>query len=210
VTASSSYTGIVSETRFLFGFYTNAFGPLPPNVSCYPSSPSRCLIFGRVMITCVAGAAECRQCRVSSWITVQNDTALTVSPSIEALAAISMMPITGAIMLQQNTSLPQTIDNLEGYITELLIRSYSASWTYARLFIYDSSLSTDVLLPIPTSRANVSLWRVWLWLWLNLLFLFAQRVSGQRLVGSTGLAALLLDTTPSSTNGIALSATFRH
>lgn len=111
------------------------------------------------------------------------------------------MPIVGAAMNLQNNSLPPAYCNLDGYVTELLIRSYAASWTAIGYMSNSSLLSTDTRVAIPTSHANVMWWRVGLWLYLNLvftfsgiLFLFIQYKSGQRMVGSPSLAALLLDT----------------
>ena len=202
----SHYTGIISETRPIVGiFKDDLFGDKPSNIGCFHiGSPRHCMIFGHVSY--VAGAAECRDCRVSSWITVQNDTDLTVVPSEETLYAISMMPLVGAMLTMQNISLPtQPFNNLDGYITALLIRSYAGSWIYNRQWgpaSRISLLSAGVQIAIPTSRANISLWRVWLWLSLNLLFtvsgllfLFMQMVSGQQLLGCPPLAVLLLDTT---------------
>jgi len=153
-------------------------------------------------ITYVAGAAKCRDCRVSAPFTAQNDTVLTVLPSTAARAAIALMPMVWGMMAAQNNSLPG-IDNIDDYVRALLIRSYAASRTYATWAFSqsDGRLSTVAHTAIQTSRATVLLWRVWLWLSLNflfttsgLLFLIVQGMSGQRLVGSPPLAALLLGT----------------
>jgi hypothetical protein len=112
-----------------------------------------------------------------------------------------MMPMVGGMMAAQNISLPD-INNLDDYVHELLIRSYAASWTYmiSELGFLSDPLSTDARIAIQTSRATVLWWRVWVWLSLNflfttsgILFLIAQGMSGQRLVGSPPLAAFLLD-----------------
>jgi hypothetical protein len=204
------YTGIISETRFVVARYGEPCNATPVD----PSAPqplylpakiggitwdttSTCLKFGRV--TYVAGEAECKDCRVSALAIVQNDTALTVRPSKETLLAIAIMPIVMPIMNLQNNSLPNTGD-VDWYVTQQLIRSYAASWTFFA-DAWMNMLSTDVQIPIPTSRANVLLWRAGLWLGLNLLFtlsgllfLFTQRKSGQQLIGNPPLTALLLDT----------------
>jgi len=204
-TLPSSYDGIVKENRTIFGIQLNN-----PDSTCPPSPIAKlppyfesigvCVVLGHV--TFVAGAAECRNCRVSSLLTVQNDSALTVLPSMDTQAAIGMMPMTGAMMAMQLVSLPALTDSLDVYVSELLIRSYAVSWTYATMANSNiSMLSTDAQIAIPTSVATVMWWRVWVWLWLNLLFtasgflfLVAQRMSGQRLVGNPPLASLLLDT----------------
>ena len=170
-----SPSGITSETRFIVGVYgfpnctSSPFGDLPANIGFIISSCCGCLIYGRV--TYVAGAAECRECRISSRVTLQNDTALTMTPSYETPYAIDMMGAVGVVMALQNNSLPRAYNNLNGYVTELLIRSYAASWTYIRRATpSNSSAFTDIQIVVPTSRPNVLRWRAWLWLWLNLLF----------------------------------------
>ena len=43
--------------------------------------------------------------------------------------ALGMTPIVARVMVRQNASLPRAFKNLDGYVTELLIRSYASSWT---------------------------------------------------------------------------------
>ena len=210
---ASHKSSIISESRVVIGYFkkyrpdssctsSHLFGNLPANIGSRVLNDI-CLIYGRV--TYNAGAAECLDCRLSSRVTVQNDTALRVSSSTETQGAVDMMPMVGGMMTMQNNSLPRAYNNLDRYVIELLIRSYAASWTSLRKSSDEStlsvSLSSDVRIAIPTSKAEVLRGRVWLWLFLNLLFtlsgvlfLVVQRSSGQKLVGSPQLAALLLDT----------------
>ena len=207
----SLYAGTVSETRILVGTYgfsngnhCNAsipFGDMPPNITLLSDSKG-CYIYGRV--TYVAGAAECKDCRVSSWNTVQNDTNLTVSPSVATMQALGMMPSVAGMMATQNASLPRAFNNLDGYVTDLLIRSYATSWSILMEGMSSSRnvLVTNVRIAVPTSRANVLWWRIWLWLLLNvmftlsgLLFLVIQSRCSQPMIGSPSMAAFLLDTT---------------
>ncbi len=220
---------IVSETEIIVGIFSNAgaptppsgypthapysrraplapgpctssslFGDLPPYIG-FTASNNICLIYGRV--TYVAGAAECSDCRISSRVTVQNDSALMVLPSTQTQAVINMMPLVGDMMVLQKNSLPRAYNNLNRYVTELLIRSYAASWTHFRKSTNMTSLSAEVKIAIPTSRASIMWWRVWVWFSLNLLFtlsgllfLVVQRLSGQKFIESPQLAAVLLDT----------------
>jgi len=177
---------------------SSLFGDLPANIG-FTAADDMCLIYGHV--TYVAGAAECKNCRISSRITVQNDTALAVLPSMQVRSVIDMMPVVGGTMVLQNNSLPRAYNNLDQYVTELLIRSYAASWTHFRKSTNMTSLSTEVQIAIPTSRASVLWWRVWVWLSLNLLFTLSgfffwvvQKCSGQRYIRNPQLAAFLLDT----------------
>ena len=88
---------------------------------------------------------------------------------------LAMMPMVGDLMVQQNLSLPGTYNNLDDFVTELLIRSCGASWTQlvddmGAIELEEQFLTTDVHVVVPTSRANVP-WRgVLLWLLLNLMF----------------------------------------
>jgi hypothetical protein len=93
-------------------------------------------------------------CRISSWATVQNDSALEVLPSRSTAFALATMAMVGAIMNLQNNSLPQAYKNLDTYVTELLIRSYAASWTAIGYMSNSSLLSTGARVAIPTSRAR--------------------------------------------------------
>ena len=83
--------------------------------------------------------------------------------------ALAMMPKVGDLMVQQNLSLPGTYNNLDDFVTELLIRSCGASWTQlvddmGAIELEEQFLTTDVHVVVPTSRANVLWRRVLLWL----------------------------------------------
>jgi len=206
--ASSPLYGIVTETRYIVGMtgsrpmcQERLFGDLPANIGQINVTIG-CYIYGR--ISYVAGASECRKCKFSSWLAVQNNTELTVSPDDTTVFAIAMMPRVGAMLALHNLSLPRTYNNLNGYVTELLTRSYGASWASLQYSMQASSpyLETDVQIAVPTSRANILWWRVFLWLSLNLVFTLSgliffviQRACNQPLIGNPALAALLLDTT---------------
>jgi len=227
---TSPYSGIISETRLLVGRYgsglakpspscsrASPFGDLPGGIGIYsvpqtPGSNTPYIVVGdNIAISCYvyawvtyeAGAAQCKNCRISSWLTVQNTSNLTVEPDLTTAYALGMMPMIGSLMVQQNVSLPRAFGNLDKHVSELLIRSYGAAW----MFITDEMsgenwFTTSAQMAIPTSRANVLWWRVWFWLALNMLFTLSglvfmvmQSCSDQPLVGDPPLAAFLLDTT---------------
>ena len=205
-------SSIVSETRYVVGkvgyLGSSCYNsPALANLSVaglYQDPEVGCFVFGRV--TYVAGAAECRKCRMSSWITVQNDTELAVSPDNTTTYALAMMPKVIGLMAFSGAPFPGET-NLDKYVTEILVRSYGASWTILTTImtgVEDEVLffDTDVQIAVPTSRANILWWRVSLWLSLNLmftlsglLFLFVQRTSNELMIGNPSMAALLLDTT---------------
>ena len=210
VSPPSLYDGIITETRFIVGNiiassnstcdYSPTFGDMPANIGQYNDRTMGCFIYGR--ITYVAGAAKCTNCRVSSPFTVQNDTEITLTPSNATLYALAMMPEIGGEMIGHNFSLPSGFNNLDEYVTEFFIRSYSASWAAFVSVLFPMELQTDARIAVPTSRANILWWRVVLWLWTNLiftmsglLFLFVQVACGEPIIGTPSVAAFLLDTT---------------
>ncbi len=200
-----SYNGIVNETRNIVGIFDNSvlsiFGKLPRNIGLYqPPQSVWSMIYGR--LTYVAGVAECRNCRVSSWSTIQNDTEVTVSPHNLTAYALAMMPKVGATMAIKGTTLPNPLNNLDEYVTELFIRSYGVSWESITEATDRTVLQTNVQIAVSTSQAKVLWWRVNLWLALNLsltvaglLFLYIQYLCDERLIENPFMAALLLDTT---------------
>lgn len=217
------FTGTVMETRLLTGVYSDSndgfpcnaqspFGEISKgmgfaNITTTFSTESRidaCYIFA--WITYVAGAAMCTDCRVASWLTVQNDTSLTVLPDMMTMDALGMMPLVAKLMTEKNVSIPKACNNLDGYVSGLLARSYAAAWTFLMDEYVDKypgreMVETEVQVAVSTSKANVSSGRVLLWLLLNLmftlsglLFLFLQSRCSQPVIVDASMAALLLDT----------------
>ena len=219
IPAPAPFTGTVTETRIFAGVYSQStrveddpcreqspFGKISQgiglvNYTVFRTIPG-CYIFARV--TYVAGASRCTNCRVSSWLTVQNDTSLTVLPDLLTVDALDIMSLVAVQMAAENVSVPETYNNLDGYVTGLLTRSYGGAWNLlmdSYITAQNLAVKSDVQVAIPTSKANVLWWRVLLWLVLNvmftlsgLLFLFLQSLSRQPVVVDTPMAALLLDT----------------
>ena len=197
-------TGSSTGSAAVFPF--QPFGNLSDQIGCDPvlSPTSSCVIYGR--LTYVAGAAECRNCRVSSWLTAQNDSVLRVEPDILTIYALAMMPMVGSLIVQQNYSLPVAFHNLDTFVTELLIRSYAGSWDFLTRYIDPTMGSTgtgttDAQIFTLTSQAEVLWWRVALWVLVNLMFTFSgllflvvQLTCNQPLIGNPFIAALFLDT----------------
>jgi len=214
------FTGTVTETRILAGVYSQStegppcsaqspFGKIPQGIGLANLTVAKdlpgCYIFARV--TYVAGASRCTNCRVSSWITIQNDSSLTVSPDLTTVDALDMMPLVALQMVAVGSiSVPKAYNNLDGYAIGLLTRSYGAAWTFLMDNYIDGQTGgvkagVTVRIAVPTSKANVLWWRVLLWLMLNmmftlsgLLFLFLQSLCRQPVVVNPSIAALLLDT----------------
>ena len=221
---TSPYSGIISETRLLVVRYgsglskpspscsrASPFGDLPGGIGIHsvpqtPGSNTPYIVVGdNIAISCYvyawvtyeAGAAQCKNCRISSWLTVQNTSNLTVEPDLTTAYALGMMPMVGSLMVQQNVSLPRAFGNLDKYVTELLIRSYGAAW----MFITDEMSGENNLRP--DGNTNVTgKWLVverlafnMLFTLLGVVFMVIQSCSDQPLVGDPPVAAFLLDTT---------------
>ena len=232
VAVPSDYNGTISKTSFIAGRFNGSsrnfntslsqssvfpirpFGNLSDGIGCEDvvRAERTCIIYGR--ISYVAGAAECKNCRVSSLLTVaEHDSLLKLEPDIATIYALTMMPLVGMQLVQQNYSLPTTFQNLDKYVAELLIRSYAGSWNHVTRIISedpwhlesDSSgnkWTTGAQIFKQTSQAEVLWWRVGLWVSLNLiftlsglLFLVIQSTCDQPIIGSPFIAALFLDTT---------------
>ena len=212
------FTGTVTETHILAGLYSQSallqdpcsaqspFDKIPlgfASLTAFRQIPlAGCYIFA--WVTYVAGASRCTNCRVSSWLTIQNDTSLTILPDMMTVDVLDIMPHIAVHMAATNVSVPESYNNLDGYVTGLLTRLYRGAWNYlmdSYVSVKDVLVKTDVQIAVPTSKANVLWRRVLLWLMLNmifilsgLLFLFCQTRCSQPVVVDAPVAALLLDT----------------
>ncbi|KAB5590715.1 hypothetical protein CTheo_5837 [Ceratobasidium theobromae] len=174
----------------------------PPNASLLWDSG---WCFAAARITYHMAAGECYNCPISSFSTVQNNSAITLQPDqIKFAAAPAMQNITNNLNMF-NTSLPSLLNNPNDYITEVLSRAYSGAWTtVAETTLGDSGIGTyftDYSPALPSLQARVDLRRVYAWLGLQfsvtvagIIFLAVQSRSQYPLVGDTRMTAFDLDT----------------
>lgn len=192
------------ETRDA-GCNSSTFGPLPSKVGTYlipedNGGITACYAYANV--TYEAGAAICTNCRLSSFTTVENTSALKVQADPMTTEALALMAETALLMSYTNTSLPPAYQNLDEYCRIMLSRSYSAAWSALTEFTGRDTdgLVSPASISVPTSQGVVQSWRVVCWLILNLLltccgivFLTVQRRCTMPMVTDTSIAALLLD-----------------
>ncbi|KAH7335055.1 hypothetical protein B0J17DRAFT_672510 [Rhizoctonia solani] len=198
----SGNTLLPSNTTIPY-FYLSA-----PPTSYWAENFSGCFAFAWVSYH--AGSGFCKDCRVSSYSTVQNKTKLATFEGEDDLVTVaiqdlpSYLPYFGPL----KGGLPNITEDVDTFVISLLVRSYSAVWNawadvYYRPWLPQSELAQSVYKPaVPTLRADVSKSRVYAWLALQLLatcaglvFLVVQLRSKYPLVTDTDMVAFDLDTT---------------
>jgi hypothetical protein len=186
----------------------------PPQESLVPlilrettSTPNARICFVFAWITLEAGSAECIDCSLSLEGVAQSDVELAARPDLVAADILDNMAPMIAEMFKVIVAVPANKEEaFETYLSELLLRSYSATWSAFTQVAGSSSeyggerLSTRVEIISRGLRAHASYWRAWLWFGLNLMvtisglsFIVLQLASSQPLVSSPPLAALFLD-----------------
>jgi hypothetical protein len=134
-----------------------------------------CLIFGWVSYD--AGAADCDDCRLDWFRVVRRQvTKLKVKEDLFTREVLDGMHWLTMQMVHLNYSTPLGFyDNLDGYVSELLLRSYAGLWSFLTTQSgapepgTSTGLVTDVRLPSVGARASVNRNRVAGWLVLNVL-----------------------------------------
>ncbi|CAE6445216.1 unnamed protein product [Rhizoctonia solani] len=158
-----------------------------------------------------AASGTCRDCRVTSYSTVQNETVLEPPDSWEnntapgyRSVALRDMPKYFPTVTPVKGSLPNPEQSVDNYLIALCNRLYSALWNaWADISRDDgASLSSEYEPAVPTLRAEVNQLRVYAWLALQLsitvsgvIFIWLQSKSEYPLLSDTGMVAFDLDTT---------------
>ena len=151
---------------------TRYCGEISPKIDLYPFHyPNRttCGAFARV--TYHAGAAVCHRCRLFNPFVFSNTSVLELQEDVMTTPALELMSIVSHAMVFANFSLPSPINNIDNFVTLGLSRSYQASWTalHEKFGLPGTSLSTDIMIAVPWSRANVQKWRVIVWMVINIV-----------------------------------------
>lgn len=180
---------------------SSVFKNLPPTMG-FIQRNSFCFAFAKV--TYSAGVGLCMNCRISSYATVQNDTALSLREDPMTTEALRLMPEITLSLILIGSLVPSNQDNVDDYVIDMLGRSYAGAWTALTDSLnYLTPPMTSKFTPaLPSLKALVDLNRVYAWLGIQMLvtligiiFLLVQAETKYRLVGDTGLAAFDLDTT---------------
>ncbi|KAL5638596.1 hypothetical protein ACGC1H_005310 [Rhizoctonia solani] len=180
-----------------------AFNSTPGYV--FEGKMSGCFVYAKVSYHAASG--HCRNCRVISPSTVQNDTKLDDlgpeegDPSIRS--ALIDMPQYIPTMTPLKDSLPDLANGVEAYVTALLTRLYSALWTsWSDAFGVTHAQSSRYKPAVSTLKVEINKARVYAWLILQLLatlaglaFLHLQRTSDYPLLSDTAMVAFDIDST---------------
>ncbi|KAB5589200.1 hypothetical protein CTheo_7358 [Ceratobasidium theobromae] len=176
--------------------------PLPPGIAPFRQGVN-CYIFARVSYT--AGVAVCAPCRVSSPLTVQNDSALALREDPLTTEALRLMPDVTDVLHIMDLSMPdrKTTMNLDEYVISVLERSYSGAWSGLTHWMgIKNAFNLSYSPSLQSLRAQVDQKRLFTWFALQFLitlsgvvFLFMAYRTEMPLIGDTTLTAFYLDTT---------------
>jgi hypothetical protein len=210
----------VSESRlFAFLIYIDLFevgssSSCPQNYTIDPGSQIK--LFTPVQPTSVvsaiscfaianvsyrAGVISCESCQVISPNVVEAQAPFSLLGDFFTSDALGMVPFLGTQLLLSNSTIPLNYGTLRNLAIELTSRAYQAAWAAMSDLLLLRSDTTAVQIALPTLRAKVIHWRVYLWvvlhLWvltLGLLFTYFQRYCDHPWVEDPTMAVFWLDT----------------
>ncbi|KAG8757005.1 hypothetical protein FRC11_004847 [Ceratobasidium sp. 423] len=140
---------------------------LPESIGFLPVL-NRCYAFAQV--TYQAGVGACNECRLSSPNTVQNDTTIQMQNDTMTQMAWWMIPDVTNLLLALDTNIPSPKANLDNYISELLLRSYSGAWNALHENLAgNNTFPTSYAVTVPAVVARVDMRRVYAWLGVQIL-----------------------------------------
>ncbi|KAF8691607.1 hypothetical protein RHS03_08748, partial [Rhizoctonia solani] len=182
---------------------------LPSNASIITlgSGSSRSLHYAYAWVTFTAAATKCEryQCIVSSPWVIQSSNASPIIPEehLFTFQAFHLVPAVTAMLVRQNSTIPFVWDDVDTYVEQLLIRSYSAAWSALMDYWAWSPANLSYRTPVPSLVAHVNEPRVYSWLgiqlsitFLSIIFIILQSwLSVIPLIGDTSLTSFYLDTT---------------
>ena len=214
----------ISETR-LFAFNlqmvpTTYYGVLvgcPPNYTIDPGSQinliqvdiisdlgSRALCFGIANVSYRAGVFSARNCNIISPNVVEAQASFPLVGNAFTSLALGLTPALVSNLLLMSYAIPLNYGTRRDFAIELTSRAYQAAWTALSDFDLDASFfttNTTVQIALPTLRAKIVHWRVYLWvalhLWvlaLGLLFVHVQSHCDHPWVEDPTMAVFWLDT----------------
>ncbi|KAH7335035.1 hypothetical protein B0J17DRAFT_672448, partial [Rhizoctonia solani] len=200
----NSSTTILPENSTTPYFYHNT-EPIVSNASLAPTLFG-CFAYATVSYNAAYGL--CRDCRVVSYSTVENETSLEAlqhnyGVTLSVDLALRRMPqyIPSATPLKD--FLPDPARDLEAYATTFLIRLYSALWNSLEDSVgTEPGASSGYKPAVQVLKAEVSYARVYAWLALQLsltfaglIFIWLQSGSQYPLITNTRMVAFDIDST---------------
>ena len=186
-------------------------GPCPRNYSIDPGSQINLHeypytgvwydCFAIANVTYRAGAAVCQDCKLISPTIVQAENPLQIIPDSFTSMALGLAPSLSTYLIFSGIAVPQNYGTRRNYVIELTSRAYQAAWAAYSDTFGSREGDTAVQIAVPTLRAKVIPWRVFLWVGLHfsmialgLLFVYIQSHCDHPWVDDPMLAVFWLDT----------------
>jgi hypothetical protein len=174
---------VVSEWR-LFGFHVSQLEYPQLCPQNYPIDPGALVnlhqakvrdfnnCFAIANVTYRAGAAICQSCKLISPTVVQAQAPLPIIADSFTPMALGLTPVVATYLKFSGYAVPSgNYSTNRTLAIELTSRAYQAAWGAFSTNLGDDEDETAVEIPLPTLRANVVPWRVYLWVGLHLLYL---------------------------------------
>ncbi|CAE7150953.1 unnamed protein product [Rhizoctonia solani] len=203
---------IIQDTRLLILYYAYDQIPSGGYVRLTQDLPSSAytLSYGTsyyafAWVTFSAGVGRCKEynCILSNPSAIQNNTPVELEPHQLTFQALSMAPVVGSYLVNQNTSIPYGWNNISDYVEAVLVRSYSGAWCNLNSGMQTSTTRSRYVPSVPSLMSHVDQKRVYAWFGiqilvaiLSILFLAVHsRLSKYLFAGDPSLTAFYLDTT---------------
>ena len=157
--------------------------------------------FAIANVTYRAGAAICQDCRLISPTVVQAEDSIQIIPDSFTSMALGLAPSLSTYLIFSGFAVPQNYGTHRNFVIELTSRAYQAAWGAYSDGFGSQEGDTAVQIAVPTLRAKVIPWRVFLWVGLHfsiialgLLFVYIQSRCDHPWVEDPTLAVFWLDT----------------
>ncbi|CAE6385756.1 unnamed protein product [Rhizoctonia solani] len=203
---------MIHDTRLLILYYAYNTMPSGRHHSMTRDLPSNAYTllnndhyYAFAWVSFSAGVGRCKEynCVLSTPFAIHNNAPLEVEPHQLTFQALSMAPVVGVYLVNQNTSVPYMWDNINDYVEGVLVRSYAGAWCNLNSEMHKSITSSRYIPSVPSLLAYVDQKRVYAWLGIQLLvtllsvpFLVIQsRLSRYPFASDPALTAFFLDTT---------------
>ncbi|CUA72819.1 Transcription-associated protein 1 [Rhizoctonia solani] len=197
---------VIHDTRLLILYYAynsvSMTRDLPSGAYTLLSNNHK---YAFAWVTFSAGVGRCNEynCVLSTPTAIRNNTPIEVEPHQLTFQALSMAPVIGVYLVNQNTSVPYMWDSLNEYVEGVLVRSYTGAWCNLNAGMWTSTTSSRYVPSVPSLLAFVDHKRVYAWLGIQLLvtllsvpFLLIQScLSRYPFASDPALTAFYLDTT---------------
>ena len=148
-----------------------------------------------------AGVISGQNCKIVSPNVVETQAPSSIVGSAQSLVALGLAPGMASTFFLSNYAIPVNYGTNRNFAIELTSRAYQAAWTAYVDYNTISTNVTAVQIALPTLRAKIIHWRVYLWaamhLWvlvLGLLFTYIQSHCDHPWVEDPNMAVFWLET----------------